>query len=147
MSIIRMLANLLIAVVALWFASTGLLAAPQEESGVSVYSDICAHAESGDLLGARVVVMRFKEGDYVLFQMAEGVIEAPRLGKAIMDSKSGEIVFRIPESEKLIATFKGKITEQSLIGSFDNNWVNGAGAKTFRLPKIAGRQRSFPECR
>ena len=93
------------------------------------------------------MVMRFKEGDYVLFQMAEGVIAEPQLGKAVIDSKNEDIIFRIPESEKSVATFKGKMAGQFLIGTFDNNWQDRSGGKTFRLPKITGRQRSFPECK
>ena len=130
----------------LLFAATGSLGAPQEGSRVIVYSDICVHPESGDLLGSRVVVMRFVEGSYVLFQMAEGVLEAPQSVAATID-KNGDILFRLPESEKVLATFKGKMTDQSLTGTFDNHWTNGFGKKTFQLPKVAGPQRSFPPCK
>jgi|SoiMethySBSTD1v2_1073268.scaffolds.fasta_scaffold43962_1 hypothetical protein len=138
---------LVVVSIALSLTMRSVLGASSSEGNVTVYSDICIHSDSGDLLGARILVMRFREGDYVLFQMAEGVIEAPQIGKANIDSKTGDIVFRIPESDKLVVTFRGKINDQALTGAFDNHWVSGSGEKIFRLPKLIGRQQSFPTCR
>ena len=136
-----------IVAIALWLATTGSPGAPAERSSLAVYSDICVHSESDDLLGTRVVVMRFVDGDYVLFQMAEGVMTKPELGKAVIDSGNGDILFSVPQSEKLVATFKGQMTGQFLTGTFDNHWVGGAGEKNFKLPRITGEQRSFPVCK
>jgi hypothetical protein len=143
---VRILQHLSIAGTALLFATAGARGASQDES-VVVYSDLCYHSESGDVLGNRVVVMRFKEGDYVLFQTAEGEIGAPQFGEAVITSRSDEIVFKIKASEKVIATFNGRMSGQFLTGTFDKGWENRSGEKTFRLPRIVGRQRSFPECR
>ena len=129
------------------FATVAAPGASQEDSSIAVYSDICYHSESGDVLGNRVVVMRFKEADYVLFQMAGGEVGDPQFGKATIDPKSNEIIFNIPISEKATATFKGRMNGQFLTGTFDNGWQNRSGEKAFRLPRIVGRQRSFPECK
>ena len=146
MPTVRGLRELLVAGSFLLSASAAI-AAPQLDDTFTVYSDLCYHAESGDLLGTRAVVMRFKEGSYVLFQVAEGEIQAPQVVKIILDPKGNDVAFGIAESEKSIANFKGKITDQLLTGSFDNNWQDRSGKKTFRLPRIVGKQRSFPDCK
>lgn len=140
-------------VVALFLAGAVLLlswdgsqAAEQGVRGVAVYSDICVHPESGDLLGDRVVVMRFVDGDYVLFQTAEGVIAAPQVAKATVDLRGGDIRFSVLEAEKVIANFKGKMTSSTLTGSFDNGWKNRFGEKMLKLPKINDQLRTFPAC-
>ncbi|WP_063702459.1 hypothetical protein [Bradyrhizobium centrolobii] len=71
MSLLSKLRDVLIAGAILSIAVTVSNAAPSDDSGVTVYSDICYHAEAGDLLGTRVVLLRLKGGDYVVYQIAE----------------------------------------------------------------------------
>ncbi|OAF07016.1 hypothetical protein AYJ54_18320 [Bradyrhizobium centrolobii] len=71
----------------------------------------------------------------------------PQIGTATVDPKNGDISFKIAQPDQPGASFKGKMTAQALIGSFDNkNWTNRKGEQTFRLPRIAGRQQSYPSC-
>ena len=112
-----------------------------------VYSDVCTHADTGDLLGDRVVVLRFFEGDYVFFQTAQGAIQEPLLGTATIDYKNNDIVFKVSASDKSVATFKGKMDGKVLTGKFDNHWTNRSGGELLRLSRIDAGQRDVPECR
>ncbi|WP_156179579.1 hypothetical protein [Bradyrhizobium sp. LTSPM299] len=130
-------------------ATTVSNAAPPEDSGFAIYSDVCYHPAEGDLLGTRVVLLRLKDADYVVYQMAEGELGKPQIGTATVDPKKGDILFKVAagDSNEPVATFRGKIAAQALTGSFDNsNWTNRKGEKTFRLPRIVGRQQSYPVC-
>ncbi|WP_143271662.1 hypothetical protein [Bradyrhizobium mercantei] len=131
-------------------AGTFANAAPTDDSVAAVYSDVCYHPESGDLLGMRVVLLRLKEGDYVVHQLAEGQLGDPQIGAATVDPKKGDILFKVAleGSNGQVMTFRGKVTAQALTGNFDNsNWTNRKkGEKTLRLPRIVGRQQSYPIC-
>jgi len=121
-------------------------AGPLDESAALIYSDVCVHPESSDLLGDRVVLMRFPDGDYVYFQTAEGVFGPPQIVKAVVASNGTDIEFKVSDLDKAAANFKGRLTEEALIGSFDNGWQNRVGSPVFRFLRVAERQPRFPRC-
>lgn len=75
---------------------------------ISIYSDICVHAEEGDLIGDRVLVI-FGEGDtYVVWQTAEGALGPPPVGSAILDGSAMRFTFDQAAGEAI--SFEGHLT-------------------------------------
>ncbi|PIT05152.1 hypothetical protein TSA1_33700 [Bradyrhizobium nitroreducens] len=147
MSIPSKLRDLLISAALSSIVVTTSSAAPSDDSGVTIFSDLCYHAEAGDLLGARVILLRLKGGDYVVYQIARGELAEPQIVSATVGPKNAEISFKIAQPDEAGATFRGKMTAEALTGSFDNkNWTNRKGEQIFRLPRIVGRQQSYPAC-
>jgi hypothetical protein len=121
--------------------------APQPDTaGILAYSDMCLHGESGDLIGDRVILLRFPDGDYVYVQSAEGEIQPPQLAQAIVSRNNSDIAFRVSKPNGATGTFKGTITEEALTGAFENGWLDRAGKPIFRLPRIISRQQNYPKC-
>jgi hypothetical protein len=139
------LAPSLVVVFVLAAVSTRVDAWQPEKDAVLVYSDVCIHGETGDMLGDRVVVLRFADGDYAYIQTAEGVMQPPQISKATI-SNNVDIKFSVSGPNKAIAIFRGKLAEDALSGTFTNNWKSRSGTSLFRLPRIVDRQNRLPEC-
>jgi hypothetical protein len=138
-----------IAMIAYACANIACAAAPQSEiDSVAVYSDICFHEESGDLLGDRFVLLRFPEAAYVVVHEAIGEVQPAQLAKAIISKNNSDITFTLFTSEGPPAVFKGKVTEKVLTGIFENGRKNNrTGSSMFSLPRIVGRQKGYPDCK
>ena len=78
----------------------------------AIYSSVCVHPETGDLLGFRVVVMHFPDTTYIMFQAAEGSMDPPELTEATLYGHT--VAFALRKS--LRGSFSGTITEKSLRG-------------------------------
>jgi hypothetical protein len=113
---------------------------------IRLYSDICFHAESGDLLGTRIIVLRLRDGDYVYFQSAE---DSPSSAKAIIADNATDIEFHIIEPDRPAIDFKGKLTDQLLSGRME--YDDGKGNKwlgdPMRLPRLDNVQKGFLTCK
>ncbi len=116
---------------------------------IRLYSDICLHSESGDLLGTRIVVLRLRDGDYVYFQPSEGWPRSPVGAKAAIADNATDIEFHVAEPGQPAIDFKGKLTDQFLSGRIE--YDDGAGKKwlgdPMRLPRIDNPKNGFPNCR
>lgn len=135
---------------------------------IRIYSSICVHPESADLLGIRIVILRFPAQDYVLFQMAEGELEQPQLYTAYFDPQSSGIEFQVrfgssthvnrinEESANSggvqIATYRGAVTDETLTGQFDYGSLDQPIGRA--LPQLTDRplmrvdalEAEFPVC-
>jgi hypothetical protein len=140
----RVLGRLFAAIACVCICPAYVVAQPDTD-GVLAYSDMCVHDESGDLIGDRIILLRFPDGDYVYVQSAEGEIQPPQVTKAIISRNDSDIIFRVSKPEGT-GTFKGTITKEALTGKFENGWLNRLGSTLFRLPRIVGRQHSYPKC-
>jgi hypothetical protein len=129
---------------ALVLSTSASWSAPQHPNSMLLYSDV---TESGDVLGNRLVVLKLRGGEYVFLQEAQGQLFAPQVGTAVIDPKKDDFSFQITESDKLIATFKGKMTEKFVTGVFETKGVNGVTQTNFKLPRIVDRQQRFPDCK
>jgi hypothetical protein len=124
------------------------VAASGKNSEILVYSDVCIHADTGDLLGTRIVLLRFPEGDYVYFQLAEGVMLIPELTKAETREDGMRIRFRAPGPKNKLVTFDGQITDKKLTGTFEQEgWKNISGDAMFNLPRVDIGYVGFPLCK
>jgi hypothetical protein len=56
------------------------VAAQERRDVMAIYSDVCRHADSGDLLGDRIFLFKSQDRLYVMLQAAEGVFTQPNLG-------------------------------------------------------------------
>ncbi len=120
----------------------------EKKSEILVYSDVCIHDESGDLLGTRIVVLRFPEGDYVHFQLAEGVLLTPEVAKADISEDGTRIRFHVSGPRDKSVAFDGRMTAKSLIGNFEQGgWEGLSGDAIFNLPRVDIGQVGFPECK
>jgi hypothetical protein len=104
------------------FVLTGASAEASSErvdNGIDVYSSLCLHDESGDVLGMRITLARYPEETYVWFQDSEGWPEIGQIVPADLDKKSGKIHFKLALQDKTSVGFVGQISATQLAGSFD----------------------------
>ena len=111
---------------------------------VAIYSDVCYHAESGDLLGDRVFLFKSQDRSYVVLQTAEGVFTPPNLGEAIINGD--RIRFELQQSSEPSISFVGKITPEAITGSFRNGRTDRLGHQTFHLARQPAEEKPFPKC-
>jgi hypothetical protein len=74
-----------------------------------------------------MIALRFPDGDYVYVQTAEGELQPPQLATATISRNNSDIAFTVTGLDKSAATFKGKMTEQALTGTFENGWQSRSG--------------------
>lgn len=55
----------------------------------TLYSDVCYHRESGDILGTRIGILRLPEGRYLYLQFAEGDFVAPQMIMLVPEDLQG----------------------------------------------------------
>ena len=128
-------------IVTLWavlsFAADAQAAQPISRFGIFVYSQLCYSAQSGDVDGFRIVLLRLPEGDSVFFEEADGAIMEPLIGNAMIDPKTSEISFEIrvpniPSDDPI--RFRGTIDSDNLTGTL--LWRGGAGGThDLQLPR------------
>lgn len=113
---------------------------------VAIYSNVCWHAEAGDLLGDRIGVLRLSDSPYVFVQSASGEWETPFLAKASADDlKRGKLNFVITDGPKSIH-FHGTISEKSVTGQFDG-WRDDKGKPlVVRLVRSMASKKRVPNC-
>jgi hypothetical protein len=127
----------------------------QEKSEVRVYSSVCVHPESGDLLGARLVLLRFAEHDYAVFQLAQGQMGPTDTSIAEVSDKL-KITFDATGADDKPVTFRGTLADATLSGKFDNEafggrcsscrgsaWARSAIPSASNRIGMSGRRRSL----
>ena len=123
--------------------ASGAFAMDRLPESFVVYSNVCVHRETGDLLGTRIALLRFSDGAYVLVQSAEGELEAPDTIKLAEDPwKTSRLRFAMTGSQKI---FHGTLSPGALSGNFDEAGLNSLGRPVKALPRSA--EKFFPECR
>jgi hypothetical protein len=101
-------------------------AAPLPRYGTFVYSSLCIHSESGDLLGARLTLERRTDGDKARFELGEGVLETALVQKVKIEA-NGHVA--------LVLSFPG-VTHQG--------YVEGdVTDKTFAMPRFLDKENSM----
>lgn len=121
-------------------------ASPAPAPGFTLYSDVCHHRESGDILGTRIGLLKLPEASYVYLQSAEGVFMPPQLIKLGPDDlKGGRLAF----SAQILAkgppsSFHGRITDAALTGTFDNTLPSDE--RHLNLRRIASGKKGLPDC-
>lgn len=104
-------------VVPLSLASPALAATAKQKEMVTIYSNVCYHEESGDLIGELMLILRQYGETYVVYQEAAGILTAPEPIKAKIEGDRIEIEF--PEaSPGYVVTFSGKLTDKAITGRF-----------------------------
>lgn len=114
------------------------------EEMVFIYSDICQHGETGDLLGDRVIIIRSEEQDYVVLQTAEGVAMPPSLGEANIDG--GKFKFFVTSYSEPPITFVGEISPTNITGTFSNGRTDRLGHQKFNLTRQPNKMVVPPRC-
>jgi hypothetical protein len=109
--------------------------------GVFVYSDLCIEPESGDVAGNRVALLRYPEGNQLVFEYTEGPLMAPLFAHVLtMDSATGALTFDVREDSQTV-TFRGTVTDDALVGTISDR------PKPVRLPRVRDFGRKQVECR
>jgi hypothetical protein len=111
---------------------------------VAIYSDVCQHAQSGDLLGDRVFLFKSQDRSYVVLQTAEGVFTPPNLGEATINGDRIRFELKPPSEPAII--FVGKITPEAITSSFRNGRTDRLGRQTFHLARQPAEEKPFPKC-
>lgn len=82
-----------------------------------VYSDMYYNEEGGDVVGVEVFLIGSSKGYYVVFQAAEGEPSVPLVVPASISG--ADVSFRISDGDGFNGPFKGKLSKDSLVGSFE----------------------------
>ncbi len=139
MSIAGILRSVLVATVLV--ASSAAIAKAPPRYGVLVYADLCFDPESGDIGGTRITLLRFHDGDKVLYENTEGAVNWPVISSgAKIDVKSGALTFEVRTNEESL-TFNGKLDDGVLTGTL-------SGRKDpIALDRVRNLGREMPKCK
>ncbi len=109
--------------------------------GMLVYSDLCYDPPSGDIGGTRITLLRFHDGDKVLYENTEGAVNWPVFaGGAKIDAKSGALTFDVRTNEENLS-FNGKFDDGVLTGTL-------SGRKDpITLDRVRNLGRDMPKCK
>jgi hypothetical protein len=125
----------------------GIQSADAAES-LAVYSDVCINKDSGDLNGMRIAIFRLGGVPYLALQWAESdSFEEPEMEKISPDElKKGNVKFST-QYAKEPAPFSGRITEKTIIGTFDNKLLmKDYGYKIIQLRRVPASQKTYGVC-
>ncbi len=128
-------------------ASGSANAANPESGGIRLYSDVCYHVETGDVLGTRIAILNLEDGPYVLYQEAQGDLGQAQIVRIDRkDIANSKIIFSIQDDGKS-ETFRGSITAGGITGRFDDNRTGVFGNAVFKLNRVTLPHKGFPDCR
>src|SRR5438309_646053 len=63
--------------------------------GMFVYSNLCFEKESGDAKGYRLTLLRYGDGDHIVFEWSEGPLYEAAGYKVHIDERAGQIAFGV----------------------------------------------------
>lgn len=124
--------------------SVSLLAAPLQQTGVFVYSSLCAGQQ--DAGGAEILLQRGPTGNMAVFTRTEGPIMAPLLAfgpDVIVNDRTGQVIMRFTDRGLLnVSTYilEGTVTEQEI--SLASN-IGGP----VKLPRVTALESKLPMCK
>ena len=125
-------------VVAISLAGLGFangIAAPADVAGTAFYSNLVVNRAEGEAVGWIFQVMHADDGIYVLVREFEGdSIAAPCLSKAVQ--RGSEIQISFLENCWIQGRFRGIMSKDSIIGSFDNGIAGSDGKPEKRLKRL-----------
>lgn len=125
-------------------AAQSALAAP--EPGFTLYSDVCYHRDSGDILGTRMGILRLPEASYLYLQFAEGDFTPPQLVK--LDRQGDRLSFSAQILAKgPMSVFHGRITGAMPTGAFDDHAQAPSGKTRFDLRMTSAGKKGFSNCK
>jgi hypothetical protein len=130
---------------AMSLAWSGPVSAATAPMVVRLYSDMCVHPESGDLLGTRIMLLDLNDGPYLIFQEAEGAMGTPeivRLERGALEGKALNFAVGPKHSR-----FHGTLTDREITGRFQDGRLGTAGKAGLRLKRVAKIEKGFPDCR
>jgi hypothetical protein len=108
--------------------------------GVFVYSDLCVSAQSGDVAGNRISLLRYPYVDHVIYEYTEGALMAPLLAdKMTIDPKTGALTFDVSNGDRTV-TFHGTMADDALVGTISDR------PEPVRLPRVRDFSRKPAEC-
>lgn len=98
-----------------FLASATAVSAADMVNGFALYSNVCLHGESGDLLGTRIALLRLADGVYAMYQESEGWPGEPRMVK--LDDgqfKKGRLDFTV-QIDRQSRVVQGRVTDKALL--------------------------------
>lgn len=86
--------------------------------GVFAYSNVCTEQQSGDAAGYRLILLRFGDGDRVLFDWSEGPLYSAEAYKVAVDPSGTHISFmvQIPGTTEPVyaSSYSGEISADAV---------------------------------
>ena len=109
--------------------------------GMLVYSDLCYDPPSDDIGGTRITLLRFHDGDKILYENTEGAVNWPVFASnAKVDAKSGALTFELRTNEETLA-FNGKFDDGVLTGTLSGR------NDPITLDRVRNIGRDMPKCK
>ncbi|MES2742818.1 MAG: hypothetical protein V4754_17990 [Pseudomonadota bacterium] len=107
--------------------------------GVSVYSDLCVQAESGDMGGQRLALHRFLEGDSVIYEFTAGALSWPQLAaEVVLEPKAGVLSFTVQGGDERARTVLGTFSADGQRLTLD-----GAYCADGSIPMVLSKVNDF----
>jgi hypothetical protein len=78
--------------------------------GVLVYSSFCVAPMSGDLLGDRITLHRFPDGDTLIYEYTDGSTHALIAHDLTLDTTAGTLHFAVDPHNEATSTITGAIS-------------------------------------
>lgn len=115
----------------------------------TLYSDLCLHRQSGDVLGTRIGFLNIRGGTYIFYQASAGELEAPQI-MPLPDGQLAKSQFLRFSAKTFSGTdqFSGVVTPQAIDGNFQGAKTDdfGKGGRDMHLPKV-DPQAGLPYCK
>jgi len=112
-------------------------------TAIKIYSNICFHEETGDLMGERILVLHLDK-DFVVYQSVIGDrFSKPDFVTAHLMGES--ISFSIPSPSENSGTFNGKIKEDQIVGFFSGGQLDVFGKSSYMLGRTS--LDKLPKCK
>jgi hypothetical protein len=109
--------------------------------GALVYSDLCYDPPSDDMGGTRITLLRFHDGDKILYENTEGAVNWPVFAAdAKVNAKTAALSFEVKTSEETL-TFKGTFDDRVLTGTLSGR------SQPLRLRRIGDFGQPAPKCK
>jgi len=126
-----------IVVFAVMFSSCCAFAA--DDGRIMLYSNICLHGESGDLLGTRLGFLHLADGSYAFYQEVEGWPNKTQMVKLEPEQfQKSRFSFRVDTGDKVLTEVEGRVVEGAALLS--SGGLRNHNEKILRLKRV-----SFPE--
>ena len=119
---------------------------PLPRYGIFVYSNLCWSKQSGDAQGFRLTLMRYGDGDHVLFDWSTGPLIQAAGKDVVFDAKTSKLSFTVyvsgakPDSVDAEA-YAGNVSSDAF------TFIPYKDGRSYRVPRLYDLSRKIDICR
>ncbi len=130
---------------ALWLIAGSESAAPLPRYGVFVFSSLCEHADGGDISGSRMVLVRSRGWDQMLFDYGSGGLMGATVDRLSIDGDQLEAELSPGEGGK--AHLRATLSAERAVIHFKFDDATSEEGSAWPLTRITDLGRPLETCR